>query len=99
VNSVRPVYIEYDRSSAPLASYLHPDGMGYLFAPSDSLAASYDDSIYVSQAFATQEIETYRTWILWFQNRAEYFARIKNDTLAVKCLAIVDSLAVRASEL
>ena len=96
---IRPIYIEYDRSNSPIAPYLHPQGMGYLFAPKDPITAPQNDSGYIADAFSTPEIECYRTWILWFQNRAEYYARIKEDTLAVKCLGIVDSLAIKAAEL
>jgi hypothetical protein len=97
--NARPIYIEYDRSSSPIAPYLHPQGMGYLLSLTDTTATNPNDSAYVADAFKTPEIECYRTWILWFQNRAEYFSRIKNDTLAYKYLGIVDSLAIKASNL
>jgi hypothetical protein len=98
-SKTRPIYIEYDRSSSPIAPYLHPLGLGYLFAPADTNSTIVNDSAYIADAFSTPEIECYRTWILWFQNRAEYYARIKNDSLAVRCLGIVDSLAIKASVL
>jgi hypothetical protein len=71
----RPLYVEYDPSSRPLARYLHPLGLGYLF----SLDSDYVelnpvfDQTYISRAESSTDIESIRTWVLWLQNRGEFY--------------------------
>jgi len=92
----RPIYIEYDQASAPIAPYLHPQGLGYLFAVSDTLPDISDDSIYFISANEIKDIESIRTWVLWFQNRGEYLSKLGHPEVASKYMDMVETLALKA---
>ncbi|HBZ00326.1 MAG TPA: hypothetical protein DEO84_03290 [candidate division Zixibacteria bacterium] len=94
-----PVFIEYDQSSAPIARYLIPRGMGYLFSLSDTLsdpATFAVDDPYISLSSKASDLESIRTWVLWLQSRGEYFTRLKCDKAASRYIAQIDTLASKA---
>lgn len=81
----RPIYVEFDKASAPLAKYLKPSGLSYKFSISDTSATNLSSIIaeledYREVARKSQNIESLRTWVLWFVNRGQYYsARERND--------------------
>lgn len=93
----RAIFIEYDQSSSPIASYLRPHGLGYLFtAAADSGAHEIpmnDDSAIFRQSLVSRDIESVRTWALWMQSKGDYYHRLKNDEKAALYFSAVDSLA------
>jgi len=71
----RPIYIEYDNSSRPLAGYLYPKGLGYILTTDSTAYQLKDtaDNIYLGRAKGSLDIESIRTWVLWLQCRGEYY--------------------------
>jgi hypothetical protein len=92
-----PIYFEYDISSAPIAAYLRPRGLGYIFAPSDSSALdSTSENDIIKEAMSATELESIRTWVLWAQNRGEYFEKRSMTGDASKYYSLVENLAAKA---
>ena len=97
----RPVYIEYDNSSRPIAKYLIPRGSGYLFVPQDTLSVgpefiNEDISFHLKEASKSGQIEWIKTWTLWFNNRGEYFERRDEKPAAESYFAARDKIAAGA---
>jgi len=98
----RPVYIEYDDSSRPLVRYLVPSGMGYLFVANDSLAILPDScnaeiANYMTIADKTSEIEWIKTWVLWFNNRGNFYNHRGNAEFARAYFDAAEKIASRAA--
>ncbi len=92
----RPIYVEYDPSSAPIAHLLRPRGLGYVLALSDTTSIQESEiTRYESSALSSGELESVRTWVLWFQNRGEYFEQRGDQGRAMEYFAVVESLATR----
>jgi hypothetical protein len=94
-----PIYIEYDPASAPIAQYLIPHGLGYLFIVPDSTVTRpkpSSDSLYLSLAARSNDLETIRTWAFWLNNRGEYYKKLGNEIAAQPYLSLIDSLAAKA---
>ena len=94
-----PIYVEYDESSAPLAKYLLPDGLGYILTSPDTSVistASVTAEIEDRQAALAgkRDAETIRTWVYWFQNRGLFLQQRGYPDLAEVCFAAVESLSV-----
>jgi hypothetical protein len=91
-----PIYIEYDVSSLPLARLLRPNGLGYVLALSDTSAIPDTiDAQYGHEAMAASDLESVRTWVLWYQNRGEYFEQRGEQAIAQRYYAMVESLATK----
>ncbi len=96
----RPLYIEYDQSSIPIAKYLFPRGMGYIFVNPDSIANApkpENDDSYLAAASQATDLETIRTWTLWLKNRGDYYTQRGNQKIAARYLTLIDSLATNAN--
>ncbi len=94
----RPVYVEYDQSSAPINRYLYPRGLGYVFMNPDSSATSpknANDMPYLSLASKSDNLETIRTWVLWLQNRGDYYRQRGSERNSKRYLSLIDILAFR----
>lgn len=93
-----PIYIEYDEASAPLVKYLKPDGLGYVFTATDTSVAGIDTitgeiKARLEAVSALRNIESLRTWILWFQNRGLYYKHRGYPQAATAYFSAVDSAA------
>jgi hypothetical protein len=95
IMSRRPLYIEYDRASKPLARYLYPRGLGYvLLTDADSCdAIDIGDEVFLSEAKTLSDIESIRTWVLWLQNRGEYYRDRGLQEMAESYFAALDTVA------
>ena len=94
----RPIYVEYDDSSAPLANFLKPEGLCYRFSISDtSLGDPYSQIMEIDEfskiASKYEDIEWLRTWVLWFHNRGEFYRKRGNSVVAQRYFAAADRLA------
>jgi hypothetical protein len=92
----RPVYVEYDQSSAPINRYLYPHGLGYIFMNPDASAApvkNENDTPYLSLASKSSDLETVRTWVLWLQNRGNYYEQKGSLKDSQRYLSLIDILA------
>ncbi len=101
IKDKRPIFIEYDESSGPIANYLIPTGLVYNFNPGDSLsinAAEIADEIesILAQASKSNQIEWLKTWVFWFSNRGLFFARIGDTRSAQAYFEAMNSLAAEA---
>jgi hypothetical protein len=97
-----PIYIEYDESSAPLAKYLRPDGLGYLLtAPDTSVISAGKATGEIKSRLADlaerKDLETVKTWVLWFQNRGNFHKHRGYPGLAAAYYAAAESVAVYQS--
>ncbi|MEE9554453.1 MAG: DUF2723 domain-containing protein [candidate division Zixibacteria bacterium] len=97
----KPVYIEYDSSSRPLAKYIRPQGLGYIFAFHDSLKACpqsfvYDIQLRLKEASGSNHIEWIKTWVLWFNNRGLYYKHLGEIDAANAYFEAMNSLAETA---
>lgn len=93
------IYVEYDESSAPLAKYLLPDGPGYLLTAPDTSVVFVErvtDEIEPRLAALADEddLETVKTWLLWFQNRALFYERRGHPDVAQDYFSAAESLTV-----
>lgn len=99
--SVKPVYVEYDDSSRPIAKYLRPQGLGYIFTFEDSLQANppsfvNDIQLRLKEATSSTHIEWIKTWVLWFNNRGLYYRHIGETDIANAYFEAMNSLAAEA---
>ncbi len=93
-----PIYVEYDIASAPIAKYLKPKGLGYLFTTTDTSMVDIDAITGEIEARlrATSELkdmESIKTWVLWFQNRGLYYKHRGYPEAAGAYFSAVDSVA------
>lgn len=93
-----PVYIEYDMASAPIARYLKPAGLGYLFTATDTSmidieAITGEIEVRLKAVSELENIESLKTWILWFQNRGLYYKHRRFPEAAEAYFSAVDSVA------
>ncbi|OGC89753.1 MAG: hypothetical protein A2W25_02600 [candidate division Zixibacteria bacterium RBG_16_53_22] len=97
--SRRPIYVEYDYSSRPLARYLHPQGLGYLLSVDTTGIGqeSSPDDVYFSRARGSNDIESIRTWVLWLQCRGEYYRDRGLHDLADRYFATLNTVASNAN--
>lgn len=98
IKDIRPVYVEFDDASAPLINYLKPSGLGYRFSVSDTsainpLAQAKEANHYFQIATRSKDIESIRTWVLWFQNRGEYYRMRGTDDLAAQYFEASEEIA------
>lgn len=94
----RPIYVEYDEGSAPLAKFLRPEGLGYIFSLADTTLSgeSVDTSAverYLSIYENNRDIESTRMWVLWFINRGKFFAARGLENLSQKYYNAADVVA------
>ena len=97
----RPIYVEYDESSAPLAKYLYPHGLGYLLSISDTLSTAPAVEVknidsQLNSFGPSHDIETIRTVVLWLQCRGKYYEQRGDSLSAAQYYNAVDSLASMA---
>ncbi len=96
-----PIYVEYDEASAPLAKYLKPKGLGYMFTTTDTSLGDIDAitgeiEARLGAASELKHIESIKTWVLWFQNRGLYYKHRGYPEAAAAYFSAVDSLAALA---
>jgi hypothetical protein len=96
------IYVEYDESSAPLAKYLLPDGPGYLLTAPDT-SVVFDERVTgeieprLAALADEDDLETVKTWLLWFQNRALFYERRGYPDVAKDYFSAAESLTVGRS--
>ena len=100
IKDYRPIYVEYDNASAPLINFLKPSGLGYRFSISDTVlndafARAKEIEYYYEIASKSRDIESIRTWALWFQNRGEFYRKRQNEDLANRYFEAVEKVASR----
>ncbi|MEE8417579.1 MAG: hypothetical protein V3S06_02850, partial [candidate division Zixibacteria bacterium] len=93
-----PIYVEYDIASAPLAKYLTPKGLGYLFTTTDTSMVDIDAitgeiKARLRVASELEDMESIKTWVLWFQNRGLYYKHRGYPEAAGAYFSAVDSVA------
>jgi hypothetical protein len=93
-----PIYVEYDEASAPLAKYLKPKGLGYLFTTTETSLAeigAITDEIEarLAEASESEHMESIKTWVLWFQNRGLYYKHRGHPEASGAYFSAVDSVA------
>jgi hypothetical protein len=93
-----PIYVEYDMASAPIARYLKPTGLGYLFTATDTSmidieAIMGEIEVKLKAVSELENIESLKTWILWFQNRGLYYKHRGYSEAAKTYFSAVDSVA------
>ncbi len=93
-----PIYIEYDEASAPLAKYLKPEGLGYLFTTTDTSmieidAVAAEIEAKLGPVSELENIESLKTWVMWLQNRGLYYKQRGYSEAARAYFSAVDSVA------
>ncbi len=94
----RPIYVEYDNASAPLINYLKPSGLCYSFSISDttaidSVSRAGETEYYLQIALNSGDIESIRTWVLWFQNGGEFYKMRHKEDLAAWYFETAEEIA------
>ncbi len=93
----KPVYIEYDDSSGPIAGYLKPRKLGYIFAPGDTLSAFPDPDAEIESILpgvsVSSQVEWISTWGVWFNSRGRFYERLGDPAAARAYFDAMDSVA------
>lgn len=101
IKDERPVYLEFDKASASLIRYLKPAGLAYKFSISDTsgidadLAAAEIEGYY-QLARKSRDVESIRTWVLWFMNRGQFFMKLGENDLANWYFEVAEKIGSQA---
>jgi hypothetical protein len=97
----RPIYVEFDESSLPIAQYLRPAGLGYIFTMRDTSIACpqpfiNDIQLRLREAEGSTHIEWIKSWVLWFNNRGLFYRRLGEDAAADAYFQAMEAVALKA---
>ncbi|UCE66437.1 MAG: DUF2723 domain-containing protein [Candidatus Zixiibacteriota bacterium] len=100
IKDYRSIYVEYDNASAPLINFLKPSGLGYRFSISDTtlndtFSPAEEIEYYYEIASKSRDIESIRTWILWFTNRGQFYLKRGESDLANRYFEAAEKIASR----
>lgn len=98
IKDKRQVFIEFDKASAPLINYLKPSGLSYKLAISDTTAIDVDSAAaeieyyYEVAKKSRDDLESIRTWVLWFMNRGQFYMQRGEKNLANRYFEMAEKI-------
>jgi hypothetical protein len=101
IKDERPVYVEFDKASAPLVKYLKPAGLAYKFSISDTSGIDADSAAaeienYYQLARKSRDLESIRIWVLWFMNRGQFFMKLGENDLSNWYFEVAEKIGSQA---
>ena len=104
VKDQRPIYVEYDKASAPLINFLTPSGLSYKFSISDTsfgttVYPATEIESYFNIAKRSRDIESTRIWVLWFMNRGQFYLNRGERDLANWYFEVGEKIASRGKQI
>jgi len=98
IKDKRQIFIEFDKASAPLINYLKPSGLSYKFVISDTTAidiasaAAEIEYYYEVAGKSRDDLESIRSWVLWFMNRGQFYMQRGEKDLADRYFEKADKI-------